>query len=706
MASANAETILYAASFHDLQTDIAKVDSATAPGNYTIRIIGTITETADLPAINLASGVSLTIDGSRLVGSGSETLSGAGLYRGFFVYNGAVTIENLAIEDAVATGGNGGNYGGGGGAGLGGGLFVAGSNPTSAGSTTYTSGGVVTLDHVTFANDRAVGGKGGTESNANLPMPYDRFGGGGGGLGGNGGNGDPLIRLGVRNGAAGGGGGVGASGGNAGDGYNEPGNPGKPGIVLGGAAGGAGYKGNGSSAAGGTGGASGGGGGGGGGEADTNYGLGAGGGGGVGGTSAAVGRGGAGGFGGGGGGIIFGTGGDGGFGGGGGGGGPGSTIGGNGGFGGGGGAAGGRGGFGAGSGGSDTSAGNLGGGGGLGAGADVFVQQGGSLTILDSSLGAGTVQGGLGGAGTAANGGAALGSSIFLQGNASITLTASVGQTVAVSGTIADQAGAGGRASLIVTGPGTVVLGQENPYSATVNTYSGGTVLSGGTLQLLSNQAAGTGAITFAAPATLSFSTFIALAAPSNVISSFDAATPFGQAADAIDINNLAYVGGSAVYSAGLLTITEGATTIRLTLADSDTTQFALASDGSSGTLVTPVAAFVVSAGVTSAHLILAQDATLSVLSGGTAAATTVLSGGTMLVSSGGTSIDGTISSGGREILFAGGSQIGDASIAQGGVLIGSGGSGPFADPLGGLISGTLTLAGSMTNVEIVRAAA
>src|SRR5262249_37932562 len=68
----------------------------------------------DLYALNLSfvggHQNSLTIDG------GGYTLSGAGAYRGFFAYKGAVTIENLNIDNTVAMGGNG-RFGGGGGAG-------------------------------------------------------------------------------------------------------------------------------------------------------------------------------------------------------------------------------------------------------------------------------------------------------------------------------------------------------------------------------------------------------------------------------------------------------------------------------------------------------------------------------------------------------------------------------------------------------------
>ncbi|HEY4173737.1 MAG TPA: hypothetical protein VGM42_11980, partial [Rhodopila sp.] len=151
--------------------------------------------TSDLDAINLASGDTLTIDG------GGAEMTGLGDQRGFFVYSGAVTINDLTIENAVATGGTGGP-GGGGGAGLGGGLFVA-------------SAGVVTLNGVSFQSDAAVGGSGG-----------DGDLGAGGGLGGAGGT------------EGGGGGGIGSG---APGGSEEA--AGGAGIVLGASSGGAGADG-------------------------------------------------------------------------------------------------------------------------------------------------------------------------------------------------------------------------------------------------------------------------------------------------------------------------------------------------------------------------------------------------------------------------------------------------------------------------------
>jgi hypothetical protein len=487
----------------ELNQAIEAADTATAAGNYEIEIGGQINLLAALEAINLHSDVSLTISG----GSGGA-LDGESSQRGLFIYSGDVTIDNLSIVDAVAVGGAGGGGGnsslgggGGGGAGLGGGLFVAGATTRGgAGATSDPDQAVVpvvTLDNVSFSDDSAEGGNGSGSSGE-----YGG-GGGGGGLGGPGGGGSF---------GGGGGGGIGtaASGGAGAENING----GHAGIV-------AGTSGRGGSAAG-SGGASGGGGGGG------AISAGGGGGGGIGGGGGAVeGNPGAGGFGGGGGaGSPFGDnrGGAGGFGGGGG---YGYDPGGNGGFGGGGGGGGssvvhgtggprgGAAGFGAGSGARST-----GGGGGLGAGGDIFVQQGATLTIEGGTLDNGTVTAGQGAGGGAA--GQAYGSGIFIQGDQSVTFGTgqTAGQTTRVNGVITDQTGSDttdiyndpGAGSVIVAGTGTVVLGADN-------TYTGGTTIQSGTLELGAAHAAGSGAIKFD-PGTLEFTS---ATAPTNPIENFGA---------------------------------------------------------------------------------------------------------------------------------------------------------------------------------------
>ena len=143
---------------------VGGVDSTTGT-QYTITIGADLSGlAADLPAINLASGDALTING------GNFTLDAGGTERGLFVESGTVDISDLTIKDAVAVGGSGGvgAAGGGGGAGLGGGLFV--------GQTANVS-----LQQVNFVSDSATGGAGGAASGEGYA--------GGGGLGGAGGAG-------------------------------------------------------------------------------------------------------------------------------------------------------------------------------------------------------------------------------------------------------------------------------------------------------------------------------------------------------------------------------------------------------------------------------------------------------------------------------------------------------------------------------------
>src|SRR5262249_15993343 len=76
-----------------------------------------ITLNHDLFAINNpAAGATFTINGA------GHAIDGAHSFRGLFAYGGAVTIENLAINNTIARGGSGGHGhdGGGGRAGRGG----------------------------------------------------------------------------------------------------------------------------------------------------------------------------------------------------------------------------------------------------------------------------------------------------------------------------------------------------------------------------------------------------------------------------------------------------------------------------------------------------------------------------------------------------------------------------------------------------------
>ncbi len=541
----------------ELNDAIIQLDQ-TDSGDYTIALTGDITESGPpggIYALDLVSGVNVTIDGA------GHTLNGGGTSGGLAVIGGKVSIADLTIEDTVAQGAAG-DGGGGGGAGLGGGLFV-GPNAT------------VSVSNVTFEQDAAkggdggAGGGGGAGGNASLLVP--NLGGAGqtGATGGNGATGangviapppgpTSAAYKGQKggpggsggDGTAGGFGGDGGDGGKGGDGgvggnaggiidpntgrlITDVGVSGTGGVGGSGGAGGRGGTG-GHGGAGGDGGA-----GGNGGAVGSGYPIGF-----LSGTGGNGGHGGDGGFAGGGGGggngglpglLLFhqaagagGVGGVGGFGGGGGGGGNGGTWGsgriagltgviigtggngGGGGFGGGGGGGGGDattlsgfgepGGFGGGHGAKGVTAntqstqptgGTGGGGGGLGAGGDIFVAAGGVLTVDGGLLTGGSVTGG-----TGASDGAAYGDGIFLQGNETITLSAAAGTTLTVNDQITDQTGAAGPSATQGTGS-LVIQGPGKVTLAASNSFQGGVVVESGTLDLAAENAAGPGQIAF-----------------------------------------------------------------------------------------------------------------------------------------------------------------------------------------------------------------
>jgi hypothetical protein len=200
------------------------------------------------PTAFIISNANITIDGYNAPGL---VISGDNSLRPFAVTNtGSLTLEYLTVEDGLAQGGAGGDAdqtsgnggGGGGGAGLGGGVFV-------------DAGGVFTAQGVTFTNNSAQGGSGGSFSSGSLDNPTT--GGGGGGMGVDG-----------QDYSAGGGGGTNGSakpgsfgsGGNAGTGAGSPGGAGGFGGGGGGGGGGSGGPNHNAGGAGGFGGGGGGGG--------------------------------------------------------------------------------------------------------------------------------------------------------------------------------------------------------------------------------------------------------------------------------------------------------------------------------------------------------------------------------------------------------------------------------------------------------------
>src|SRR4051812_26519335 len=150
-----AATLLFAApalaSTVHVTTESQLRSAITSAGNGdTIVFDNSITLSQDLPAVQQ----NLTIDGN------GNTLFGASQFRGFFVgsFSGQtqvavnVAIQNLTIQNARASGGDGGASGGGGGAGLGGALFVANLATVTASNLSLTTNGAVGGDGAGIAS--------------------------------------------------------------------------------------------------------------------------------------------------------------------------------------------------------------------------------------------------------------------------------------------------------------------------------------------------------------------------------------------------------------------------------------------------------------------------------------------------------------------------------------------------------------------------
>ncbi|MFN5515096.1 MAG: pectate lyase-like adhesive domain-containing protein [Cyanobacteriota bacterium] len=118
--------------FAELVTAIA--DSKTDGQADIINLTADITVTSQLPLIN--EDVGLTLNGNNFKLNGDNT------QRLLFIKSGAVTLNNLTLQNGLAQGTN----GSGGGAGMGGALFIYSGN--------------VTANNTTFASNRAIGGNG------------------------------------------------------------------------------------------------------------------------------------------------------------------------------------------------------------------------------------------------------------------------------------------------------------------------------------------------------------------------------------------------------------------------------------------------------------------------------------------------------------------------------------------------------------------
>src|SRR3954452_19714096 len=121
LASGGNATITTIAQLNDVigQANNAAANSGAYEIDLGLNVV--IALTTGIYAINLKAGVTLDIKGHGATIDGkNEATQQSYNQRGFFVYSGVVTLENMTIANTVAHGGDGGDGlgGGGGGAGL------------------------------------------------------------------------------------------------------------------------------------------------------------------------------------------------------------------------------------------------------------------------------------------------------------------------------------------------------------------------------------------------------------------------------------------------------------------------------------------------------------------------------------------------------------------------------------------------------------
>ncbi len=192
----------------ELNAAIDLLAFADAGLTYTIDLAADIRLVGAIDVLRGVQGAPIDI-----VGNG-HTIDGAGLYDGFFVTAGTVTLSDTTLQNMLAQGSTGGagRIAGGGGLGAGGALFIG---APAAGSS---AGASVTLADVSFAGDVARGGAGGGANYASAGPGAGggslngRYALGGAGAIGGGGNGSGIDGL-TGAGFAGGGGGFGGGGG-------------------------------------------------------------------------------------------------------------------------------------------------------------------------------------------------------------------------------------------------------------------------------------------------------------------------------------------------------------------------------------------------------------------------------------------------------------------------------------------------------------
>ena len=145
---------------------------------------------------------------------------------------------------------------------------------------------------------------------------------------------------------------------------------------------------------------------------------------------------------------------------------------------------------------------------------------------------------------------------------------------------------------------------------AAADTYTGGTTIKNGTLELAVPTAAGTGNIAFAGASTLRIDS---LAGPANII------TGFGTA-NTIDLAGLSFAAGAtASITSNVLSVTSGGTTVKLNVTSPNAT-LNVAKDFGTGTAVTlmPLSAVTTEAQLNAILATLAGTTTANVITIGT----------------------------------------------------------------------------------------
>jgi autotransporter passenger strand-loop-strand repeat protein len=205
-----------------------------------------------------------------------------------------------------------------------------------------------------------------------------------------------------------------------------------------------------------------------------------------------------------------------------------------------------------------------------------------------------------GGGEIVSSGGAAADTTVLSGGRATIYAGgAAIGLGVRAGGVLVDEGEVriGGAATLdgTLTGSGAIVqtLAGDLVLGAAGTDFSGRVVTEGGTIELASAGAIGTGVAQFVEPATGSAVLQIDAAdAPAAGGTFANTIEGFSGVHEQIDLRNLAFVAGASAKVVGsTLVLTDGGKTYSFKLAGGAADAFSVLSDGHGGTLIDPKAA-------------------------------------------------------------------------------------------------------------------